>query len=169
MTDVLRQVSELVAVLHGYGVVLGDISHANCLFRLDPTPAVYTIDCDGYFPHGGDRDRYVQTPDWDDPLCPEPSYESDAYKLALLAARALRGDRTIRPGRQGSRGQPYGAVDGYLADLIDRAGGDVPSVLLPATGPARSARPSTCRYLDLIATTALWWPRCTATGQRPSG
>lgn len=126
VTQVLRHVAELVAVLHGYGVVLGDISHANCLFRLDPSPSVYALDCDGYFPPGGDHDRYVQTPDWDDPLCAEPAYASDDYKLALLILRTLHGDWSLRPGRRERSPQPYGVIDSQIAGLLDRAGGEVP-------------------------------------------
>jgi DNA-binding helix-hairpin-helix protein with protein kinase domain len=119
---ILRDFAELVTVLHAHGVVLGDISSRNCLFRLDPVPAILVIDCDSFFPATTDRDRRLQTPDWNDPTGDEASPATDCYKLALLVARVLCGDPYVHlPAHSGVR-FAYGEPSPEIRHLIARAG-----------------------------------------------
>ncbi|MFF8474196.1 hypothetical protein [Streptomyces sp. NPDC015414] len=88
---------------HRRGVVLGDISHANVLWGLDPEPRVHFLDCDGFRPLGGVAvQSATDTPDWSDPLTPASrhDFDSDAYKTALTIGRILTRTPYVTPGQR---------------------------------------------------------------------
>ncbi|MEU0067569.1 hypothetical protein ABZ085_30835, partial [Streptomyces albidoflavus] len=112
--DLVIQVVSLLEWLHGLGLVVGDLSHANVLWSLTPEPAVHLLDCDG-IRAGGQEPVLDQadTPDWQDPLAPAglpASVDSDRYKAALMIGRILCRDPLIRPG------EPLALVPGTLDD-----------------------------------------------------
>jgi len=92
---------ELIDRLHGWGLVLGDVSQANVLWTVRPGPAVYLLDCDG-FRVTGEPPVLAQadTPDWGDPLAPPGTVtvDSDRYKAALAVGRILAQDAYVTPG-----------------------------------------------------------------------
>ena len=78
-----------LAVLHGLGVVVGDISMKNLLWTLRPSPAVFMLDVDSFtFAGWRGSESTAETPGWESPqeLDP-PSVLTDAYKLALAGQR----------------------------------------------------------------------------------
>ncbi|MGW6441841.1 hypothetical protein [Lentzea sp. NPDC055074] len=87
---VLANCTEVAAMLHRHGVVLGDLSVKNVLWRVDPRPAVYLVDCDGVRLGGADPvSPQPNSPGWDDPLFPgTQNQQSDVYKVALVVLRA---------------------------------------------------------------------------------
>lgn len=133
--DLVVQVVSLLEWLHGLGLVVGDLSHANVLWSLAPEPAVHLLDCDGI--RAGGQDPVLDqadTPDWHDPLAPAglpASVDSDRYKAALMIGRILCRDPLIRPG------EPLTLVPGTLDDR--RAG------QLAPCGARRPDRPAPAR------------------------
>lgn len=133
--DLVVQVVSLLEWLHGLGLVVGDLSHANVLWSLAPEPAVHLLDCDGI--RAGGQDPVLDqadTPDWHDPLAPAglpASVDSDRYKAALMIGRILCRDPLIRPG------EPLTLVPGTLDD---RRAGQLAPLWRQAAGPAGSAR-----------------------------
>ena len=96
----VRDLATMMATLHRYGLVIGDVSARNILWTDRPSPRVALIDCDGIRPAGG---RGVvtpkQSPEWDDPTLTnhETTQASDVYKLALAAYRAVWMASSDRP------------------------------------------------------------------------
>ncbi|HEX6352035.1 hypothetical protein [Actinophytocola sp.] len=90
---------ELFRVLHGNGVVVGDVSMRNLLWTLATGPAVFAIDCDGFRLAGRPPAvRSVDTAGWTDPARPpEVTVDTDRYKLALVALRVLLGNHEVTP------------------------------------------------------------------------
>jgi DNA-binding helix-hairpin-helix protein with protein kinase domain len=127
--DVLAIVFDLaqtVAVLHKYGVILGDISGKNLLWTDSPSAQVMVIDCDSFRIAGtGGVASPKQSPDWEDPHLNGSSttQESDIYKLALAAYRAILSagtDRLTQDNRSGlesCRGIPAEVSDLIWASL----------------------------------------------------
>lgn len=93
----LREAAAGLAVLHGHGVCVGDVSPKNLLFSLTPREAVYFIDCDAMRIDGVSALPQVETPGWEVPPGEElATIHSDAYKLGLLALRLLVGDQDTK-------------------------------------------------------------------------
>ncbi|MGW4210928.1 hypothetical protein ACWEIJ_23255 [Lentzea sp. NPDC004789] len=88
---VLARCAEAAAMLHRHGVVLGDTSVKNVLWRAGPDPAAYLVDCDGFRLGGADPvSPQPNSPGWDDPLFPgTQNQQSDVYKTALVVLRAV--------------------------------------------------------------------------------
>lgn len=93
--EVLSGLLAAVALLHHHGLVYGDVSARNLLYRTDGGVGVFLLDCDGIVEAGT---RYViDSPDWHDPSAPAVARpETDVYKVALLAARLLAVNPTTR-------------------------------------------------------------------------
>ncbi|MFC5665473.1 hypothetical protein ACFP3U_21160 [Kitasatospora misakiensis] len=171
----LALVLELVGLvdrLHRWGLVIGDLSHANVLWSVRPEPAVHLLDCDGIRRVGAAPVlEQADTPDWSDPLSPHgsaASVDSDRYKAALLVGRTLAQDPYVAPGapldplpgvltdRQlgmvrrvwEQAGGPYGTRPDPTAWLLALGGrGSIP--LAPGAAPLpRPARPVDARLFD---------------------
>jgi DNA-binding helix-hairpin-helix protein with protein kinase domain len=87
-------------ILHKHGVIIGDISGKNLLWTDTPSFQVMVIDCDSFRILGeGGVASPKQSPDWDDPHLngKATSQESDVYKLAVAAFRAIWASGTDRP------------------------------------------------------------------------
>lgn len=130
--ELVRAYVALLDRLHDWGLVFGDISHANLLWSIAPVPAVHLIDCDGVRRMGGNPVLpQADTPDWDDPLVSQgrPTLDSDRYKIALLVVRILSRTPYARPGEE------WFPVPGVLND---RQLSTVTRLLTQAAGAAGS-------------------------------
>ncbi|MED7951735.1 hypothetical protein [Streptomyces sp. BE303] len=164
------ELAGLIERLHRWGLVIGDLSHANVLWSVVPEPAVHLLDCDGVRRVGAAPVlEQTDTPDWADPLSPHGSsatVDSDRYKAALLFGRTLAQDPYLTPGQPfeplpdvltdrqlatvrriwDQAGGPYGTRPDLTAWLLALGGrGSIP---LGAGGPARAARPVDERLFD---------------------
>lgn len=101
--EVAREFAKLIAMLHGKGLVIGDVSMSNVLWTGTGGGAVtiFLIDCDGIRKLGS-RPVLAQaeTLDWNDPFQPKsgPDLDTDRYKVALLVVRVLTMSPYVRPG-----------------------------------------------------------------------
>lgn len=101
--DALTLVFDLaqsISMLHKHGVIIGDLSGKNLLWTNSPGFQVMLIDNDSFRLAGtGGVASPKQSPDWDDPFLAgkATSQESDVYKLALAAYRAIWSAGTVRP------------------------------------------------------------------------
>jgi DNA-binding helix-hairpin-helix protein with protein kinase domain len=93
---VCLEFSRAIALLHGIGVVVGDINARNALYTLRGTVKVLLIDCDGYRIVSTIAPRpQLESPDWDVPERGTLSLATDRYKLGLFVLRVLTpGERT---------------------------------------------------------------------------
>ncbi|MFC4529339.1 hypothetical protein [Sphaerisporangium dianthi] len=99
--QIALQATRLVELLHGHGIVLGDISYRNLLWQPADPYGIFVLDCDGFRRQGREPVlRQAHTPDWNDPCQPStgPDLDTDRYKLALLVGRVLSRDAHVRPG-----------------------------------------------------------------------
>jgi hypothetical protein len=98
---ILRHLASVMSVLHQRNLVLGDVSFANVLWSLTPTPRVMLLDCDGIAPQGmAPVLPHAQTIDWDDPHDAPggaATMERDRYKLACAIVRVLGKSLEMRP------------------------------------------------------------------------
>lgn len=100
----LAEVSDLLRVLQGGGVVVGDLSARNLMFCQGTGAAaasVYLIDCDSVSVPGSGNPDSMETPGWEVPAGEQKQTgDADRYKFGLLALRLLAGDQQTRdPGR----------------------------------------------------------------------
>lgn len=85
---ILETVAISLSRLHGLGVTVGDLSPKNVLFRLQPTPGSFFIDCDSFSLNGETALPQLETGDWEAPAGePRATIETDSYKFGLLAIR----------------------------------------------------------------------------------
>jgi hypothetical protein len=141
-----RLLADLVAVLlwlDRRGHVHEDLAAHNLLWRLDPEPAVFLLDCDSLRPVDEPTNQPLfSTVDWTDPRVlgaeiPRPDQASTSYAVGLLVARVL-GSPYWRP----TPGEPA-ALPGGGFPL------DLRPLLSAALGPAAS-RPTLKSWLDGI-------------------
>ncbi len=121
----VHDLAKTIKFLHGHGVIIGDISGKNLLWTDTPSYQVMIIDCDSFRIMGeGGVASPKQSPDWDDPhLAGKPtSQESDIYKLAIAAFRAIWASGTDRPSTpsSGLPAVPKGVPD-EIRGLIERS------------------------------------------------
>lgn len=130
---------ELIERLHGWQLVLGDVSQANVLWTVRPGTAVFLLDCDGFRTSGSDPVlAQADTPDWQDPRArPDTAtVDSDRYKAALAVARILAREAYAAPDK------PFEPVGGELDERQERA---VRRRLADAGGPYGS-RPTLAEW-----------------------
>lgn len=95
--------------LHALDIVVGDLSPKNVLFKLDPQPSCFLIDCDAMRLQGRDVLPQAETPSWALPTGePVGTVEGDAYKFGLIVIRTLDGSQD---------GHDTAAVDRVAAEL----------------------------------------------------
>ncbi|MFE7560329.1 hypothetical protein [Kitasatospora sp. NPDC057500] len=135
------ELTGLIDRLHRWGLVIGDLSHANVLWTVLPEPAVHLLDCDGIRLVGASPVlEQADTPNWADPRSPHgsaASVDSDRYKAALLIGRTLAQDPYVVPGA------PLEPLPGMLTD---RQLAQVRRVWEQAAGPYGS-RPDPTAWL----------------------
>lgn len=91
---VCRGIVTIAAVLEKHRLIYSDWSYSNAFWSLQDHSA-FVIDVDGCVP---DRRPHVLQPNWEDPLTPPESDADtyvDRYRVALLVARCLTGQRRI--------------------------------------------------------------------------
>ena len=142
--EVAREFAGLLAMLHGKGLVVGDVSVRNVLWAGTGGKAeIFLIDCDGIRMLGS-RPVLPQrdTLDWNDPLQPKigPDPDSDRYKLALLVGRVLTIGKDIHPGA------PLQLVPG----IPDRVAARVSALWQRAAGP-RFKRPDAAEWMMALS------------------
>lgn len=95
--EFLLDFADLLRILHGAQIRVGDISVKNILFCHDsPGPHAYLIDCDS-MSIGASEGPAVQTPRWEVPNNEKPqTVASDSYKFGLLVLRMLASDQETR-------------------------------------------------------------------------
>ncbi len=130
---VVIRVAEILAVLEGAGLVHGEISEQNVLWRQD-RPQAYLIDCDGLRPTGGAAPGLAD-PRWTAQHVSTPDEYSDRYGLAVLAARGLL------PGQDAAAAAGNAGLDPRLRSLFERAFGDP---------YATDARPTAAQWRDAL-------------------
>ncbi|MCD0445247.1 hypothetical protein LO763_16655 [Glycomyces sp. A-F 0318] len=116
----------LFKALHDADVVIGDVSPRNLLWTLDPAPAVYAIDCDGFRVNGYPAATpQAQTPDWVDPdqETGRASFDSDRFKLALLVIRVLLVEPKATPQQVAADPRRRGVLGDRLAELVQKTAG----------------------------------------------
>ncbi len=122
--DILRllaDLSETMALLHRYGLVMGDVSGRNLLWTDRPALSVFVIDCDAFRPEGEEAvNPPKESPDWGDPAVKNGRTDraSDVYKLGLAAYRSL-GARASRFPPMSP--EPIEGVPDAVIDLIWRS------------------------------------------------
>jgi len=141
----VHDLAKSVMFFHRHNVIIGDISGRNLLWTDFPKFQVLIIDCDSFRVSGsGGVASPKQSPDWDDPdLQGKPTtQESDVYKLALAAYRAVWAATTERPQspHHSVPAVPNGVPD-VLRDLITRS-------------MAKSGRPSAEEWVTELASAA---------------
>ncbi|WP_030257501.1 MULTISPECIES: hypothetical protein [Streptomyces] len=95
--QLLLDLSRTLAGLHRLGVVVGDLSPKNVLFRLGAEPSCFLIDCDAMRVDGRDALDQRETPDWSLPQGePLATGRGDSYKFGLLVVRLLAGEQDSR-------------------------------------------------------------------------
>ncbi len=128
----------VAALFERHGVVYGDWSFANA-FWSPRTNATLIIDMDAA---GIETRRFVETPNWEDPQARRGmrlTTYTDRYKVALLVARALTGDRTAGPSAAASVARLY-PTRTRLSELLRRS----------LTAPVASERPTLAALYDAI-------------------
>ncbi|MER7182895.1 hypothetical protein ABT404_26070 [Streptomyces hyaluromycini] len=90
-----RQLTELAAILESLGLVYSDWSFSNA-FWSPAQRSVYLIDVDGCQP---EKMPDIHQPNWADPLTPpgtDADEYTDRYRLGLLVAKCMTGQRDAR-------------------------------------------------------------------------
>ncbi|MFI9324510.1 hypothetical protein ACIGXI_32650 [Kitasatospora aureofaciens] len=93
--EACRRLTELAAILEALGLVYSDWSFSNAFWSPDRR-SVYLIDVDGCQPQ---KMPDIHQPNWADPLTPPGSdadHCTDRYRLGLLVAKCLTGQRDAR-------------------------------------------------------------------------
>ena len=132
--SICASITAVGALFERHGLVYLDWSYANVFWSVLDHSA-YVIDLDGC--SFGPRPQ-IQTPNWPDPLVPrgrDAGNESDRYRMALLIARCLTGERTrlaeTRTGLFGLRirGGATGELAGLLLQVLNaRSTAERPSI-----------------------------------------
>ncbi|MEU1782646.1 hypothetical protein ABZ545_24640 [Streptomyces abikoensis] len=111
----LLDLAHTLARLHTLGVVVGDLSPKNLLFRQGAQPACFFIDCDAMRVHGRSVLPQAETSNWRVPPGEaRATTGSDSYKFALLAIRLLA------RAQDGTDSTALAAVSGQLSELARR-------------------------------------------------
>ncbi|APB00177.1 hypothetical protein [Nocardia seriolae] len=93
----LADLSATLTRLHRLGIVVGDLSPKNLLFRTQPEAGCFLLDCDAMRLHGRSVLPQAATPDWQLPAGEEKATRpGDIYKLGLLAARLFERNQTSK-------------------------------------------------------------------------
>jgi hypothetical protein len=141
--DVVRQTSAFFFLLHSKNLVVGDISMSNLLWSPSPI-GIFLLDCDGVRALGASPVLpQPETPDWGDPRQPVsgPDLDTDRYKLALLVARVLTRNSSLRPGDSASLE--------FLPGLPERVVAAVSARFGEAAGP-RGTRPDAGQWMRAL-------------------
>lgn len=117
--DACRRLTELAAILESLGLVYSDWSFSNAFWSPEQR-SVYLIDVDGCQPK---KMPDIHQPNWADPLTPpgtDADEYTDRYRLGLLVAKCLTGQRDAQAFHTvaGSHWQNQPAVSEVLLDML---------------------------------------------------
>ncbi len=116
---ILETVATSLSRLHSMDVAIGDLSPKNALFRLQPYPSSFFIDCDSLRLKGETALEQLETTDWEAPAGEQrATVATDSYKFGLLAIRLFARDQTTHDASAISAVSP---VLGRLATLSQDA------------------------------------------------
>lgn len=127
--SILLEVCDLLRVLQGGGIVVGDLSARNLMFSLGEgahgAASVHLVDCDSVSTPESVNPNGMETPGWEVPAGVEKqTADSDRYKFGLLVLRLLAGDQRTRDADRLPAGAPHRVRDmvgrtlaGDLSDL----------------------------------------------------
>lgn len=127
--SILLEVCDLLRVMQGGGIVVGDLSARNLMFSLGEgvhgAASVHLIDCDSVSTPESMNPNGMETPGWEVPAGAEKQTSfSDRYKFGLLVLRLLAGDQRTRDVDRLPAGTPHRVRDmvgrtlaGDLSDL----------------------------------------------------
>ncbi len=136
---VCRDLAAALELLHGNGVIFGDINAKNALFRLQPEPTVMLVDCDAVRIRGSAAVvRQLSAPDWDPPEGAVLTQPTDLYKFGLFVVRVLS------PGQQASTARDPQRAFRELDNEGRR-------LVTAALGSASDARPSAAAWRSYFA------------------
>lgn len=136
---VCRDIAAVAAILEQEGIVYGDWSYANALWSITDFSG-YLIDVDACA--FGSR-PWVATPNWDDPLTPQGTPvdgNTDRYRLAIMVARCLTGERDVAAALDEARAQSLAASRPGIGQVLTRA----------VNARSRSARPTVAEILQSL-------------------
>ncbi|MEU7581632.1 hypothetical protein AB0B50_28980 [Streptomyces sp. NPDC041068] len=89
----LKDLANTLRILHHNGIIVGDLSPRNILFRLDVWPRCLFLDCDSMRFRGQDVLPQAVTEGWDVPEREKATPNSDRYKFGLVALRLFNRDQ----------------------------------------------------------------------------
>ncbi len=100
---ICRDFAAVLHFVHKNGLVVGDLSARNGLYRLDERPSVMLVDCDAIRVRGTMAAMaQLNSPDWDPPE-KMLTQSSDRYKFGLFVLRCLSSGEQISTTRDPSR------------------------------------------------------------------
>lgn len=156
--EFLLDVCETVQFFHEHGIIVGDFSAKNLLFRLNGKSRCFFLDCDSMILAGKSAVPLVETPAWEVPAGERPgTASSDLYKLGLLAARLFAGDQMTRDPDHAAR------LNQTLKRLVRSELADNPSARVAAAGWVTPIRKAIAAAPNIQPT-----PRQTASPAQPT-
>jgi hypothetical protein len=94
---ILETVATSLSRLHNFGIAFGDLSPKNVLFRQQPDPSSFFIDCDAVRLDKETALEQLETTGWEVPGSEQRATRAtDSYKFGLLAVRLFARDQTTR-------------------------------------------------------------------------
>lgn len=100
---ICRDFAAALHLVHKHGLVVGDLSARNGLFRLSERPSVMLVDCDAIRVRGNMAPmRQLNSPDWDPPE-DVLTQGSDRYKFGLFVLRCLSSGEQMSTTRDPAR------------------------------------------------------------------
>lgn len=102
--EILRATADMLRVLHGAEIAVGDFSARNLMFSFahpqrpaqHPT-SMYFIDCDSFSLRGSRSPNAMETPQWTVPRGEDAqTIYADRYRFSLLVIRLLVGDQGVK-------------------------------------------------------------------------
>ena len=101
--SICRDFAAALHMVHKYGLVVGDLSARNGLFRLQDRPNVMLVDCDAIRIRGSMAPaKQLNSPDWDPPEA-ILTQASDRYKFGLFVLRCLSSGEQMSTTRDPAR------------------------------------------------------------------
>lgn len=116
---VCRDFAAALHLVHKHGLVVGDLSARNGLYRLAERPSVMLVDCDAIRIRGNMAElSQLNSPDWETPD-DKLTQSSDRYKFGLFVLRCLSSGDQISTTRDPARADA--ALDGEGRKLLRAA------------------------------------------------
>lgn len=139
---ICRDFAAALHLVHKNGLVIGDLSARNGLYRLHERPSVMLVDCDAIRVRGTmSAVAQLNSPDWDPPE-KMLTQSSDRYKFGLFVLRCLSTGEQISTTRDPSRADA----------ALDAAGRRLLRAALSPNGESRTTAQAWGLYFDSLLT-----------------